>query len=127
MATTGLSGQRHGLASLQELRLYNDQFGGAAGVDGRAGDLARYTCATTGRAALPDAIGKLAQLRHLDLCDNLLAALPDALGDLAALEYLDLRNNRLYSLPQSIGDLGTLITSICARTGWWRCPIVCRI
>ena len=80
---------------------------------------------------LPDAIGGLLKLKHMDLCNNLLFDLPVTIKNLqqlrtiniscnafqyipkeiyslTQLEYLNLSDNKLLSLPTQIGQLGSL-------------------
>src|SRR5690348_7423729 len=61
-----------------------------------------------GLPTLPDSLGRLTGLRHLDLAGNQLAALPAALGNLAQLQRLYLEANRLAALPEWLGDLARL-------------------
>lgn len=70
--------------------------------------LATLYVADNALAALPDGLGDLADLVHLDVSGNRLAALPDAIGGLANLNVLDARNNRLATVPDSIGVLKKL-------------------
>ena len=57
---------------------------------------------------LPSSIGKLKQLRILDLEDNRLNSLPSSIGNLKNLIYIGLEGNRLNSLPESIFKLKKL-------------------
>lgn len=57
---------------------------------------------------LPPEIGRLANLRELDLTHNQLSALPPEIGQLASLKRLELLGNRLDALPAEIGWLGNL-------------------
>jgi Leucine-rich repeat (LRR) protein/GTPase SAR1 family protein len=57
---------------------------------------------------LPDSIGQLTQLLHLDLGQNHLIVLPESIGQLTLLESLHLAVNRLTTLPESIGQLSQL-------------------
>ena len=52
--------------------------------------------------------GKLSQLERLELNDNNLLSLPESFGKLGNLKNLHLDNNQLSSLPESFGDLGNL-------------------
>jgi len=45
---------------------------------------------------------KLKRLRKLQLHFNNLVGLPDSIGQMRALQHLDLRNNRLCSLPSTL-------------------------
>src|SRR5712692_962169 len=56
----------------------------------------RY-CALT---SLPESLGRLTRLTHLDARANRLISLPASIGDLTHLEKLDLRWNKLSSLPE---------------------------
>lgn len=58
--------------------------------------------------SLPLAIGKLTELRELDLQNNNLVALPKEIGGLTHLKKLVVSNNRLTSLPPEIGNLDSL-------------------
>jgi internalin A len=58
--------------------------------------------------ALPQAIGNLTSLINLDLYANRLTALPESMGNLTALTYLDLGVNQLIALPESMGNLTAL-------------------
>jgi Leucine-rich repeat (LRR) protein len=49
--------------------------------------------------ALPESLGNLTRLTHLDLRGNKFVSLPAHIGDLAHLEKLDVRWNKLASLP----------------------------
>ncbi len=53
-------------------------------------------------------IGKLTQLRGLNLTATQLRYLPETIGNLNNLEYLDLAHNQLFELPESIGGLSQL-------------------
>lgn len=57
---------------------------------------------------LPDWLGELESLYHLDLSANRLKTVSDSIGDLKRLSYLDLSANFLVSLPSSIGKLENL-------------------
>jgi internalin A len=65
-----------------------------------------------GLSAVPGSIGKLAQLKFLDLSDNKLTAIPDSIGQLTELEILDLSGNQLTAIPDSIGQLKHLMTLV---------------
>lgn len=58
--------------------------------------------------ALPASLGSLIQLRKLYLDENQLTSLPESLGNLISLTHLDLRNNRLTSFPKSLSSLRRL-------------------
>ena len=58
--------------------------------------------------SLPDIIGNLLYLTHLDLSHNLLEKLPDSIIELKSLEYLNLMKNKLKELPEDIADLTKL-------------------
>ena len=58
---------------------------------------------------MSEQIGRLKNLRMLDLGHNQLTSVPDALGDLDGLtDFLYLHDNRLTSLPQSLESLTKL-------------------
>jgi len=50
--------------------------------------------------ALPESLGKLAHLTHLDLRGNKLVAVPASLQDLPSLEKVDLRWNKIPTFPE---------------------------
>ncbi|MDI7238051.1 leucine-rich repeat domain-containing protein, partial [Leptospira santarosai] len=57
---------------------------------------------------LPKEIGKLQNLRDLDLSSNQLMTLPKEIGKLQNLQKLNLTRNRLANLPEEIGKLQNL-------------------
>ena len=57
---------------------------------------------------LPESIGGLQKLTHLDVDDNQLTALPESIGGLQTLTQLEVRGNPLTALPDSIGGLQAL-------------------
>jgi len=59
---------------------------------------------------LPQEIGLLTNLKHLDLESNILRSLPPEIGNLKKLEVLYLSNNELESIPSQIGNLSRLHT-----------------
>jgi hypothetical protein len=54
---------------------------------------------------VPETLGNLAQLTHLDLHKNKLTAVPETLGNLAQLTHLDLDQNKLTAVPDALGNL----------------------
>lgn len=60
--------------------------------------------------SLPESIGKLHSLKHLNLHNCYLENLPERIGDLKSLKHLDLSRNQLESLPDSLFDLNSLET-----------------
>ena len=66
------------------------------------------TIYATDLTSLPESIGQLEQLSHLDLQSNQLTSLPESIGQLQQLSYLDLQSNQLTSLPECIGQLQQL-------------------
>jgi Leucine-rich repeat (LRR) protein len=55
---------------------------------------------------LPDNIGNLSKLEHLELICNNLTGLPESIGNLSALKYhIDIYDNPLKSLPDSVSKL----------------------
>ncbi len=61
-----------------------------------------------GLKSLPENIGDLASLSHLECRGNALANFPESLCLLRNLEYIDVRNNRLQSLPLNFCDIADL-------------------
>ena len=58
--------------------------------------------------SLPPEVGRLTNLRRLDLGGNRLTSLPPEVGRLTNLQELDLGGNRLTSLPPEVGRLTNL-------------------
>ena len=79
------------------------------GVYARNGAILGLAARYCGVTALPESIGRLTDLRQLDLSGNLLTALPESLGELAHLKKLYLDQNQLASLPGSLGRLTGLV------------------
>ncbi|MFE9601494.1 caspase family protein [Streptomyces hokutonensis] len=67
------------------------------------------SAAARGLTELPEEIGRLKRLTHLNLCENKLTMLPKSIGQLTNLTHLDLRENRLTELPEEIGQLTNLV------------------
>jgi|GEM_PF-6578224 len=57
---------------------------------------------------LPENIGDLTMIHHLDVSDNKLTELPDSIGKLREVDTLSLNGNRITHLPESFGELHTL-------------------
>ncbi len=57
---------------------------------------------------VPQSIGDLTDLTHLDLSYNYIETLPESIGNLTNLTNLNLKSNRLTKLPESIGTLTKL-------------------
>lgn len=57
---------------------------------------------------IPPGIGRLSNLKVLNLPNNGITLLPDEIGNLHKLEMLILSNNKLTSLPDDIGKLQNL-------------------
>ena len=57
---------------------------------------------------IPASIGNCAQLKTLDLKDNLLNNLPESFGQLTSLKSLNLKANEFGKLPQSFSKLHAL-------------------
>jgi Leucine-rich repeat (LRR) protein len=57
---------------------------------------------------LPEAIGQLHNLETLELDGGYLVSLPETIDGLLNLKYLNVQNNRLEHLPNSIGNLTKL-------------------
>lgn len=68
----------------------------------------RIVLSSRGITRLPENIGKLTNLTHLDLSENKLTTLPNSIGKLKKLETLILDDNELTSLPESIEELENL-------------------
>ena len=60
---------------------------------------------------LPEDIGRLSSLRHLNAQKNRLKSLPNSLSKLQIVE-LSLSENRLVSLPESMAEMDTLTTLV---------------
>eukprot|EP00913_Durusdinium_trenchii_P009222 g8669.t1 len=58
--------------------------------------------------SLPEYVGSLKNLRHLELQNNHLSSVPFSFGNLSSLEKLDLSNNKLSALPGSFHKLTNL-------------------
>ena len=61
-----------------------------------------------GLTSVPEAIGKLSELRRIYLNDNALSSLPDAFASLEVLEDIALANNRLEVFPEMVVGLPSL-------------------
>lgn len=61
-----------------------------------------------GITRLPESIGGLTKLEHLDLPGNCLTELPDSICNLTELKSLNLNSNRLVKLPDNFGNLTQL-------------------
>ncbi len=59
---------------------------------------------------VPSELGKLTNLKSLDLSFNRLTSVPAELGELTNLKTLDLRDNRLTNFPRELGKLTKLMT-----------------
>ncbi len=57
---------------------------------------------------IPKSIGKLTNLKHLNICNNPITHLPKSIGKLSNLITLDLHSNHLKIVPKSIGNLTNL-------------------
>lgn len=57
---------------------------------------------------LPESIGRLTNLRSLNLMGNRLTTLPETIGLLTQLEYLYLNDNHLVALPKTVTNLQSL-------------------
>ena len=57
---------------------------------------------------LPESIGKLRNLKKLDLSVNYIETLPNSIGQLHYLQELDLSSCHIYELPESICQLENL-------------------
>lgn len=65
-----------------------------------------------GITELPPAIGVL-KCKELILAENDITTIPDEIGKLPNITHLDVSNNRLTGLPPDIGQLKTLKVSFC--------------
>jgi Leucine-rich repeat (LRR) protein len=65
---------------------------------------------------LPEAIGNLTSLIELRLTNTDIKELPESIGKLAQLKLLDLQMSNLQSLPDSIGNLSSLVNLIIENT-----------
>lgn len=74
--------------NLEELYISNNKIGGAIQAE----------------------IRHLANLKRLDMSDNLMTGVPAEIGQLSKLEILDLSNNQLTGLPNELGNLSNLKT-----------------
>lgn len=63
-----------------------------------------------GLISLPESIGNLSNLTHLDVADNQLVSLPNSISNLSNLICLNLSNNQITSLPDNIANLPKLQT-----------------
>jgi leucine-rich repeat protein SHOC2 len=61
-----------------------------------------------GLITLPESIGNLFNLAHLDIADNQLISLPNSISNLSNLICLNLHNNQITSLPENIANLAKL-------------------
>jgi len=59
----------------------------------------------THMSTLPHSVGKLLNLKELNLTRNAITHLPDSIGNLFNLEKIDLRNNHITKLPETVGNL----------------------
>jgi internalin A len=75
---------------------------------GRLGQLKLLNLNGNELTELPEAIGQLSHLRYLLIFGNPLAELPEAIGQLRHLQLLSLDRNRLTELPEAIGQLSQL-------------------
>ena len=57
---------------------------------------------------LPEQIGRLNRLYHLEFFNTVLVALPDTINNLSALNYLYLNNNKITSLPTTMTNMQAL-------------------
>ena len=60
------------------------------------------SAAARGLTELPEEIGRLSRLTHLNLCENKLTTLPRSIGQLTNLVHLDLSGNRLTRRPLGV-------------------------
>ena len=77
---------------------------------GKLNNLKRLDLRGNQLRTLPDSIGKLSNLENLNLYENQLRTLPDSIGKLNSLDFLELGSNKLRTLPDSLGNLSNLIT-----------------
>lgn len=75
---------------------------------GRLNDLRVLNVSDNQLTSIPTEIGDMKSLVRLNLSSNKLAALPSEIGKLTELNNLNLSRNKLRSLPKTIGDLISL-------------------
>ena len=71
-------------------------------------DISSVKFSNLGVEKLPDSIGKLSQLKELNILNSQLVSLPESIGELSQLTQLYVRHSPLTSLPESIGELSQL-------------------
>jgi len=74
----------------------------------KAEKLEKLSLADNNLGKVPSSIGDLKSLKELILFGNDLTILPDEIGGLFSLEHLDIGNNQLEKVPSSIGNLKSL-------------------
>jgi len=97
------------LESLESLILPSLRMTALPDVIGRLTNLTHLDLKYNELAYVPGAIGRLTNLVRLELGSNRLTTLPDAMGQLVNLAYLDLNNNQLTHVPISISRLTRLM------------------
>ncbi len=124
-AATEISGRLGALRRLKIVELHCRKLVALPRELGRLDQLERLT-AWCSLETLPPTIGRLAQLRWLDLQSNSLRELPSSFGGLHALEWLRLAGNReLAALPDSFGELRRLRVLHLETTALHRLPATC--
>jgi Leucine-rich repeat (LRR) protein len=77
-------------------------------IENLAASLTLFTIINTKVTHLPQQIGKLKNLTHLEMRNTSLIDLPDSIHNLTQLEFLRLDQNNLISLPKIINNLELL-------------------
>lgn len=95
------------LEQLRELEMY-DIKGPLPKDIGRLKNLRKLDLGCNDLKHIPESIGELVHLEELDLSGNYIETLPSSIGNLKQLKILRLNENSLTSLPESIGELSNL-------------------
>lgn len=99
------------LVNLRELTIENSELRALPLGFGRLQNLERFTLYNNKHFwQLPDSIGQLKQLKHLQLSVLPLTKLPNSIGQLSQLEHLEINLTEIATLPNSIENLSKLNT-----------------